>query len=76
MATQPPHSPCTSNCCLDHDDLCVGCFRTLTEIMSWHCANVVEREAIVQRSDQRRLRRKRRGALTIQKLLDQPSGGQ
>lgn len=28
-------SPCISNCCLDAADVCLGCFRTLTEITSW-----------------------------------------
>ncbi|WP_340680762.1 DUF1289 domain-containing protein [Paraglaciecola sp.] len=28
-------SPCIRNCCLDANDLCVGCFRTLEEILSW-----------------------------------------
>lgn len=28
-------SPCIRVCCLDPDDVCLGCFRTLTEITQW-----------------------------------------
>jgi predicted Fe-S protein YdhL (DUF1289 family) len=28
-------SPCIRHCCLDGDDVCVGCYRTITEIMDW-----------------------------------------
>ncbi|NOU13494.1 MAG: DUF1289 domain-containing protein [Methylococcaceae bacterium] len=28
-------SPCIRNCCLDEDDVCLGCFRTLEEIKCW-----------------------------------------
>jgi predicted Fe-S protein YdhL (DUF1289 family) len=28
-------SPCVRNCCLDLDDICVGCGRSLQEIKNW-----------------------------------------
>lgn len=28
-------SPCIRNCCLDNNDICMGCFRSLTEITQW-----------------------------------------
>lgn len=28
-------SPCIRKCCLDTNDVCLGCFRTLTEIKRW-----------------------------------------
>ncbi|EKO3464267.1 DUF1289 domain-containing protein [Vibrio fluvialis] len=28
-------SPCIRNCCLDDNDVCLGCFRTLEEILAW-----------------------------------------
>ncbi|MEL6301057.1 MAG: DUF1289 domain-containing protein [Pseudomonadota bacterium] len=33
--TGSPQSPCISICTLDENDLCVGCLRTLDEIMDW-----------------------------------------
>jgi len=32
---QPVESPCVSICRLDDNDVCVGCFRTGTEIAQW-----------------------------------------
>ena len=28
-------SPCVSMCCLDEDDVCIGCYRSGKEIASW-----------------------------------------
>lgn len=28
-------SPCIRNCCLDKNDICLGCFRSLEEIIQW-----------------------------------------
>ena len=28
-------SPCVRNCCLDKDDICLGCHRSLEEIVQW-----------------------------------------
>ncbi|MCF2950235.1 DUF1289 domain-containing protein [Paraglaciecola aquimarina] len=28
-------SPCVSNCVLDNDDICKGCFRSAAEITDW-----------------------------------------
>jgi predicted Fe-S protein YdhL (DUF1289 family) len=32
---QPHRSPCVRNCTLDDDDVCIGCERTLAEILAW-----------------------------------------
>jgi uncharacterized protein len=31
-------SPCVRNCCLDEDDVCLGCGRSLQEILVWGTA--------------------------------------
>lgn len=28
-------SPCVRNCCLNDEDICLGCFRSLREITRW-----------------------------------------
>ncbi|MDQ7072909.1 MAG: DUF1289 domain-containing protein [Gammaproteobacteria bacterium] len=30
-----PSSPCIRNCCLDSNDICLGCFRSIEEILKW-----------------------------------------
>ncbi|MZI93308.1 DUF1289 domain-containing protein [Vibrio sp. CAIM 722] len=46
-------SPCIRRCCLDEHDVCVGCFRTLNEILAWNEANAQERQDILQCCAQR-----------------------
>jgi predicted Fe-S protein YdhL (DUF1289 family) len=47
-------SPCIRNCCLNKDDICLGCFRSLDEIIRWNEANNQERLTILQNARQRR----------------------
>lgn len=52
--TEPPvASPCMRNCCLDDQDICLGCFRSLAEIIAWGGASNAERRATVARAMQR-----------------------
>lgn len=55
-----PASPCVRRCTLDPDDLCVGCGRTLDEILEWAGAptdrKLMIRSEAAARLEQRRLR--------------------
>ena len=42
-------SPCIRHCCLNENDLCVGCWRSLDEIIRWSNAKIEEREEILKR---------------------------
>ena len=42
----PLDSPCVRNCCLDENDTCLGCGRTLDEILCWRESTDAEREAM------------------------------
>ncbi|MDQ7049294.1 MAG: DUF1289 domain-containing protein [Enterobacterales bacterium] len=46
-------SPCVSNCCLDDDDICMGCFRHLDEITGWHSASQERRLEILKNCKKR-----------------------
>ena len=50
-------SPCVRNCCLDEDDICQGCFRSIHEITAWSEADQDERLAILERAAARRTTR-------------------
>lgn len=41
------NSPCIRNCCLDEEEICMGCFRTLTEIMQWREVSEQEKLTII-----------------------------
>lgn len=42
-------SPCVRNCCLNNEDVCLGCGRTLVEITAWHTATDDEKRQILVR---------------------------
>jgi predicted Fe-S protein YdhL (DUF1289 family) len=48
-ADQDIKSPCIRQCCLDTDDVCVGCYRTITEIMDWHQSTQNQKKDILIR---------------------------
>lgn len=35
MEFKPVESPCVGQCCLNEQDICLGCYRSLDEITSW-----------------------------------------
>jgi predicted Fe-S protein YdhL (DUF1289 family) len=40
-------SPCRRECCLDDDDVCLGCGRLLSEIREWKAADSPRRREII-----------------------------
>ena len=50
-------SPCVRNCCLDEDDVCLGCFRTIEEIIRWGEADDEEKHKILAWAGERQRRR-------------------
>lgn len=46
--TDAAQSPCVGNCCLDTNDICLGCFRSLAEITGWGQASDAERLKILE----------------------------
>ena len=42
----PLGSPCIRNCTLDGEDVCVGCGRTIGEIMEWANASPARKQEI------------------------------
>jgi predicted Fe-S protein YdhL (DUF1289 family) len=63
MSTAPPDplaSPCVRNCCLDEDNVCMGCGRSLQEIVTWSSASAADKTAILERSRERAKRRAER----------------
>jgi len=47
-------SPCVRNCCLDKLDICIGCGRTVEEIIRWGDAGDKEKMAILKAAQKRR----------------------
>ena len=53
LTTGSGENPCVRNCCLDDEDVCVGCGRSLAEITGWHGMSTQEREAVLKAATER-----------------------
>lgn len=54
-------SPCIRQCCLDDDDICLGCYRSIKEITGWNEADEEERREILKRCRVRQQQRREQG---------------
>ncbi len=59
--TTPPNednnkefSPCVRKCCLDENDVCLGCYRHVSEIIGWRDKSESQKKEILARSNQRK----------------------
>lgn len=52
---QPGKNLCIRNCCLDEQKICMGCGRSLAEILEWHHAEDA-RKAIITAQAKHRLK--------------------
>ena len=46
-------SPCVNICCLDEQDVCLGCYRTCDEITGWGAMNNDERKSVMEKVAER-----------------------
>jgi predicted Fe-S protein YdhL (DUF1289 family) len=46
-------SPCVNICCLDEQDVCLGCYRTCDEITGWGAMNNDERKTVMKKVAER-----------------------
>lgn len=53
----PISSPCVRNCCLDEKDICLGCGRSMDEILQWSNADDKEKLKILVASKKRKMDR-------------------
>jgi predicted Fe-S protein YdhL (DUF1289 family) len=50
-------SPCVRNCCLDEQDICLGCNRSIDEIMAWRKLNAEAKQKVLLQCQQRQQQR-------------------
>ena len=48
-------SPCIRNCCLNENDVCLGCFRHVDEITEWGAATNSRRDSILDNAKNRKV---------------------
>ena len=40
-------SPCVRNCCLNDEEVCLGCYRHIDEIVSWRALSIEEQKQVL-----------------------------
>ena len=53
QSTEPVASPCVRNCCLNQQDVCLGCFRHIDEIMAWSKLDTSAKKNVLNLCEQR-----------------------
>ncbi len=54
----PVESLCVRNCCLDKQDVCIGCGRTVEEIIRWGDADDKEKREILVAVEKRNVKKR------------------
>ena len=54
LPNTPIQSPCIGLCKLNADNICMGCFRTLSEVENWADADEATRRSILERVARRK----------------------
>lgn len=49
-------SPCIGYCELDSDSICLGCYRSLSEIGAWMTSDNDEQKSILKQAEERKLK--------------------
>ncbi len=58
MQMKRKNAPCVRNCCLDEDDICLGCGRSLEQILNWNEVDQAQRERWLEEATGRRRKRR------------------
>jgi len=59
MSTAELDSPCIRKCCLDNNDICMGCYRSLAEITQWTLVDKITRQSFINNAAARKKLNKR-----------------
>jgi len=51
-------SPCIRHCCLDDNDICLGCFRSLEEIKQWQAVSEKQKQIVLATAASRKAKAK------------------
>ena len=53
-------SPCVRNCCINEEDICLGCFRSFDEILQWSASSEQQKQTVLDLTKVRRTEHRRR----------------
>ena len=46
--------PCIRRCCLNKEDICLGCFRSFDDMCKWNKASIEEKQQMLTVAEQRK----------------------
>jgi uncharacterized protein len=46
--------PCIRKCCLNEEDICMGCFRSFDDMLKWNKASINEKTQMLKESQERK----------------------
>ena len=46
--------PCIRNCCLNEEDVCLGCFRTYDDMLVWRSLSYDEKVRLLEKAKERK----------------------
>jgi len=48
------NKPCIKKCCLNEDNICLGCFRTFDDMRQWNKANIEKKTRMLKIAQKRK----------------------
>ena len=48
------NKPCIRQCCLNEEDVCLGCFRTFDDMLIWNKSNEEEKTKMLKMAEERK----------------------
>jgi len=48
------NKPCIRRCCLNEDDICLGCFRSFNDMLKWNKATTHEKTGMLKMAEVRK----------------------
>ncbi|WP_309499881.1 DUF1289 domain-containing protein [Sulfurovum sp.] len=48
------NQPCIRRCCLNEENICLGCFRTFDDMRQWNKASIEEKQEMLNMAERRK----------------------
>jgi len=48
------NKPCIKRCCLNEEEICLGCFRTFNDMLRWNKATIEEKQEMLSIAEKRK----------------------
>lgn len=48
------NKPCIRKCCLNEDEICLGCFRTFNDMLTWNKASIQDKKEMLLKAEDRK----------------------